>query len=63
MLSISRERQRNVKRWRGGEMVLRWTAAGMLNASAASGACVATGSSRSSKPRSELMSNGARERR
>ena len=30
MLSISRERQRNVKRWRGGEMVLRWTAAGML---------------------------------
>jgi transposase-like protein len=30
MLSISRERCRNVKRWRGGEMVLRWTAAGML---------------------------------
>jgi putative transposase len=32
MLSISRERSRNVKRWRGGEMVLRWTAAGMLDA-------------------------------
>ncbi len=32
MLSVSRERQRNVKRWRGGEMVLRWTAAGMLDA-------------------------------
>ncbi len=32
MLSVSRERQRNVKRWRGGETVLRWTAAGMLDA-------------------------------
>ena len=32
MLSVSRERQRNVRRWRGGEMVLRWTAAGMLDA-------------------------------
>jgi putative transposase len=32
MLSISRQRSRNVKRWRGGEMVLRWTAAGVLAA-------------------------------
>jgi putative transposase len=32
MLSICRERARNVKRWRGGEMTLRWTAAGMLDA-------------------------------
>lgn len=32
MLSICRERARNVKRWRGGEMALRWTAAGMLDA-------------------------------
>jgi putative transposase len=32
MLSISRERARNVKRWRSGEMVLRWIAAGMLDA-------------------------------
>ena len=32
MLSVPRERSRNVKRWRGGEMVLRWTAAGMLDA-------------------------------
>lgn len=32
MLSICRERARNVKRWRGGEMVMRWTAAGMLDA-------------------------------
>jgi putative transposase len=31
MLSICRERARNVKRWRGGEMALRWTAAGMLD--------------------------------
>jgi len=29
---ICRERARNVKRWRGGEMALRWTAAGMLDA-------------------------------
>ena len=32
MLSICRERARNVKRWRGGEMAMRWTAAGMLDA-------------------------------
>ena len=32
MLSVPRERSRNVKRWRGGEMVLRWTAAGILDA-------------------------------
>jgi transposase-like protein len=32
MLSIGRERARNVKRWRDGEMVLRWGAAGMLDA-------------------------------
>lgn len=32
ILSICRERARNVKRWRGGEMALRWTAAGMLDA-------------------------------
>jgi len=32
MLSVCHERSRNVKRWRGGEMVLRWTAAGMLDA-------------------------------
>ena len=32
MLSVSRQRCANVKRWRGGEMVLRWTAAGMIDA-------------------------------
>lgn len=32
MLSVCRERARNVKRWRGGGMVVRWTAAGMLDA-------------------------------
>ena len=32
VLSVPRERSRNVKRWRGGEMVLRWTAAGILDA-------------------------------
>jgi putative transposase len=32
MLSIARATNRNVTRWRDGQMVLRWTAAGMLNA-------------------------------
>jgi len=32
MLEIVRRTQRNVKRWSSGEMVLRWTAAGMLEA-------------------------------
>ncbi len=32
MISVCREHAGNVKRWRDGQMVLRWTAAGMLNA-------------------------------
>jgi putative transposase len=32
MIEIVRHIQRNVKRWRSGEMRLRWTAAGMLEA-------------------------------
>jgi putative transposase len=32
MLEIARRTQRNVKRWSSGEMALRWTAAGMLEA-------------------------------
>jgi len=32
MIQIVRATQRNVKRWRSGEMALRWTAAGMLEA-------------------------------
>jgi transposase-like protein len=32
MISIGRDTTRNVKRWRGGTMVKRWAAAGMLNA-------------------------------
>ena len=32
MIEIVRTTQRNVKRWRSGEMALRWTAAGMLEA-------------------------------
>jgi putative transposase len=32
MLSIARDRTRNVKRWRDGKMIKRWCAAGMLNA-------------------------------
>ena len=33
MISISREHSRNVKRWRDGQMALRWCAAGMVEAS------------------------------
>lgn len=33
MISISRDHARNVKRWRDGQMALRWCAAGMLEAS------------------------------
>ena len=32
MISIARTTNRNVTRWRDGQMVLRWTAAGTLNA-------------------------------
>lgn len=32
MISIARATNRNVTRWRDGEMVMRWTAAGMINA-------------------------------
>jgi putative transposase len=32
MISIARSTNRNITRWRDGQMVLRWTAAGMLNA-------------------------------
>ena len=32
MIGIVRKTQRNVKRWQGGDMALRWTAAGMLQA-------------------------------
>jgi hypothetical protein len=32
MIEIVRHTQRNVKRWSSGEMALRWTAAGMLEA-------------------------------
>ena len=33
MISISRDLSRNVKRWRDGQMALRWCAAGMVEAS------------------------------
>src|SRR5512140_608879 len=32
MIEISREHSKNVKRWRDGQMALRWCAAGMLEA-------------------------------
>ena len=33
MIGICREHARNVKRWRDGQMAIRWCAAGMLEAS------------------------------
>ncbi len=33
MISICRDHARNVKRWRDGQMAMRWCAAGMLEAS------------------------------
>jgi putative transposase len=33
MISICRDHARNVKRWRDGQMALRWCAAGMIEAS------------------------------
>ncbi len=33
MIAISRDHSRNVKRWREGQMALRWCAAGMVEAS------------------------------
>jgi putative transposase len=32
MISIARDHASNVKRWRDGQMVLRWCAAGMIEA-------------------------------
>jgi putative transposase len=32
MIEICREHSKNVKRWRNGQMALRWCAAGMLEA-------------------------------
>ena len=32
MISVCREHAANVKRWRGGQMALRWCAAGMIEA-------------------------------
>jgi hypothetical protein len=32
MISISRDHARNVKRWRDGQMAMRWCAAGMIEA-------------------------------
>ena len=37
MIEIIRRTQRNVKRWSSGEMALRWTAAGMLEADSSFG--------------------------
>ena len=51
MLSIVRTTNRNVTRWRDGQMVLRWTAAGMLNAEQSFRRVKATNRCPSSSPR------------
>lgn len=42
MISVGLTVTRNVKRWRDGQMVLRWTAAGMLEAASSFVECGAT---------------------
>ena len=57
MIEICREHSKNVKRWRGGTMALRWCAAGMLEAGrTSSAASTATCTCRSSAPRSTATS-------
>src|SRR6476620_7745848 len=50
MISIARTTNRNVTRWRDGQMVLRWTAAGMLNAERSFRRIKGSGSRRESHP-------------
>jgi transposase-like protein len=50
MISIARATNRNVTHWRDGQMVLRWTAAGMLNAQRPSAESGATSRCPSSSP-------------
>jgi hypothetical protein len=55
MISVCREHAANVKRWRDGQMALRWCAAGMIEASKqfrrVNGTCI--------YPRSEQLSNAS----
>jgi putative transposase len=50
MISISRDHSRNVKRWRDGQMALRWCAAGMVEAGKQSAASTATSTCQPSAP-------------
>ena len=50
MISIAGTTNRNVTRWRDGQMVLRWTAAGMLNAERSFRRIKGSGSRRESHP-------------
>ena len=56
MIECVRRCSRNVKRWQSGDMALRWTAAGMLEAGASSGGSSATATSRGSRSRSSATS-------
>jgi hypothetical protein len=56
MISIARDTTRNVKRWRDGKMIKRWSAAGMLNTEPASAGSRATGRCRRSSLRSPVTS-------
>jgi hypothetical protein len=59
MIEIVRRTQRNVKRWSSGEMALRWTAAGMLEAERQFRRSSATATSPPSSSRSNTTTTGA----
>ena len=56
MIGICRTHSRNVKRWRDGQMALRWCAAGMVEAGTSSAGSTATSVSEPCEPHSNGMS-------
>jgi putative transposase len=56
MISICRTKSGNVKRWRDGQMALRWCAAGMVEPASSSAASTATCTCRRYAPRSSARS-------
>ena len=56
MISVCRQHANNVKRWRDGQMALRWCAAGMVEAASSSAASTATCTYRHSGQRSNANS-------
>ena len=60
MIETCRRTSRNVKRWQNGDMCLRWTAAGMLEAERQSARSSATSTWRSSRSPSSFTSPAER---